>query len=315
MIFDDVAKEKFRALLDVHLRFAQIRSITFCIMGNHFHLLVEVPHPDENPLRDAPDSVFLDHLEILYSKKTVEMIATQLEDYRDSGMHSQAEALRERYLSRMRDLSVFMRELKQRFTQWHNKRAKRKGPLWQDRFKSVVVQNSESALRTIAAYIDLNPVRAKLVADPKDYRWSGYAEAVAGKTAARGGLKALVGEVMRGDFEADSWPAVQRMYRCWLYEDGREREDEEGNVTKRGFAAEIADAVQAREGALARRVLVRARVRYFSDGVALGTKAFVEELFDERRRAFGVKRLDGARKMKDVDWGGLMNLRDLRGEV
>ena len=35
------------------------------------------------------------------------------------------------------------------------------------------------------------------------------------------------------------------MYRCWLYEDGREREDEEGNVTKRGFAAEIADAVQA----------------------------------------------------------------------
>ncbi len=196
MIFDDVAKEKFRALLDVHLRFAQIRCITFCIMGNHFHLLVEVPQPDENPLRDAPDSVFLDHLEILYSKKTVEMIATQLEDYRDSGMHSQAEALRERFLSRMRDLSIFMRELKQRFTQWHNKRAKRKGPLWQDRFKSVVVQNSESALRTIAAYIDLNPVRAKLVADPKDYRWSGYAEAVAGKQMAREGLKALVGEVL-----------------------------------------------------------------------------------------------------------------------
>lgn len=31
MIFDDVAKEKFRALLEVHCRFAQIRLITFCI--------------------------------------------------------------------------------------------------------------------------------------------------------------------------------------------------------------------------------------------------------------------------------------------
>ncbi len=120
---------------------------------------------------------------------------------------------------------------------------------------------------------------------------------------------------MKGDFEADCWEQVQRMYRCWLYEDGREREDDDGKVIKRGFAAETSDAVLAGEGALARRVLVRARVRYFSDGVALGTKAFVEELFDVRRRAFGVKRLDGARKMKDVDWGGLMNLRDLRGEV
>ncbi len=33
MIFDDIAKEKFRALLDVHCRFVQIRLITFCIMG------------------------------------------------------------------------------------------------------------------------------------------------------------------------------------------------------------------------------------------------------------------------------------------
>ncbi len=105
------------------------------------------------------------------------------------------------------------------------------------------------------------------------------------------------------------------MYRCWLYEDGRERGDDDGKVIKRGFAAETSDEVLAGEGALARRVLVRARVRYFSDGVALGSKAFVDELFRQRKEGFGVKRLDGARKMRDVNWGGLMNLRDLRGEV
>ena len=43
-------------------------------------------------------------------------------------------------------------------------------------------------MRPSAAYIDLNPVRAGLVQDPKDYRWSGYGEAGAGAQPARDGL-------------------------------------------------------------------------------------------------------------------------------
>jgi putative transposase len=45
----------------------------------------------------------------------------------------------------------------------------------------VVVENSVNALKTVAAYIDLNPIRAGLVEDPKDYRFCGYGEAVARK--------------------------------------------------------------------------------------------------------------------------------------
>ena len=44
-------------------------------------------------------------------------------------MDKEAAELRTEYLARMRDIPAFMRELKQRFTQWHNRRAKRKGPL------------------------------------------------------------------------------------------------------------------------------------------------------------------------------------------
>ncbi len=40
---------------------------------------------------------------------------------------------------------------------------------------------------------------------------------------------------------------------------------------------------------------MKARVRYFSDGVALGTKGYVEEVFRQRREKFGVKRIDGSR--------------------
>ncbi len=169
----------------------------------------------------------------------------------------------------------------------------------------------------MAAYIDLNPVRAGLVRDPKDYRWSGYGEAVAGKARAREGLTRLVDKAnWVYDGGTESWRSVQKVYRCWLYGDGRERLDDDGKVTKSGFSAEESEAVIEREeGALAWRVLVKARIRYFSNGVALGTKGYVEEVFRERREKFGEKRIDGARKMRDVDWGGLGNMRDLRGEV
>lgn len=43
--------------------------------------------------------------------------------------------------------------------------------MWEDRFRSVLVEGRGHALRTMAAYIDLNPVRAGLCEDPKDYRW------------------------------------------------------------------------------------------------------------------------------------------------
>jgi len=78
----------------------------------------------------------------------------------------------------MYDLSEFMKTLKQRFSFWFNKSHERGGPLWNGRFKSVLVESpacheqdfAHNAITTMAAYIDLNPVRAGLVDDPKDYR-------------------------------------------------------------------------------------------------------------------------------------------------
>ena len=61
----------------------------------------------------------------------------------------------------------------------------------------MIVEEEERALRTIAAYIDLNPVRAGVVSDPADYRWSGYSEAMAGKARARPGLVGIIGQMAR----------------------------------------------------------------------------------------------------------------------
>jgi hypothetical protein len=309
MIFDGVAKGHLHKVMRKLVAFSGVRLVTYCFMGNHFHLLLAVPKAPED-LAEMSDEAFLARLRILYSKEAMLGIEQMLQMARDQGQEAHAQ-FRARYFARMYDLSAFMREFKQRFTQWYNRKHGRRGPLWQDRFKSVVVEGKPGALRTMAAYIDLNPVRAGLVKDPKDYRWSGYGEAVAGRKEARQGLEALVDQL----HGAAGWRKVQGIYRCWLYQEGREKKDQRGHLKKRGFKPEESEQVWREQGQLAQVVLVKARIRYFTDGVAIGGKAFLEELFEKRRAAFAVKRQSGARRMKGVKWAGLMNMRDLRKEV
>jgi len=66
-----------------------------------------------------------------------------------------------------------MKNLGQRYVQFINKRLERTGTLWEGRFKSCVV-TSERYVLACYRYIELNPVRAGIVADPAKYRWSSY---------------------------------------------------------------------------------------------------------------------------------------------
>lgn len=63
------------------------------------------------------------------------------------------------FTKRMHDLSEFMKTLPQRFTRWSDRTHQRSGTLWEERFKSVIVEN-RTAARTMAAYIDLNRPRS-----------------------------------------------------------------------------------------------------------------------------------------------------------
>jgi putative transposase len=56
-------------------------------------------------------------------------------------------------------------------------------------------------------------------------------------------------------------------------------------------------------------------VRYFTDGVALGTKDFVEAVFTNERSRFGPKRKTGSRRLNQVEAGELRTLRALRVNV
>lgn len=67
-----------------------------------------------------------------------------------------------------------MKHVAQRYVQYVNRKLGRSGSLWEGRFKSSIV-DSEAYLLRCHRYIELNPVRAGMVAHPSDYLWSSFA--------------------------------------------------------------------------------------------------------------------------------------------
>lgn len=306
-ILREAEKERLLALMRDLAAFGGLDILAYCFMSNHFHILVHVP--DRHDIRDDE---LLRRLGFIMDDWQVRMIGDQLAGYRQSGQTAAAEALKARFTYRMFDISEFFKALKQRFSQFYNTREGRCGPLWEQRFKSVLVEGSEQALLTMAAYIDLNPVRAGLVADPKDYRYSSYGAAVGGSAAAQAGVRRLMQAALGIDTRL-SWGKAQRLYRERLYLQGRRKGlDPEGRPLRKGFSPEQVQAVIDAGGRLPLHDVLRCRVRYFSDGLAVGGPLFLEQVFRRYRGHFGPRRTTGARPMRFGEWGGLCSLRDLR---
>jgi putative transposase len=258
-VFDRRALEVLRKQIWQVAEFAGVDVLTYALLSNHFHVLVRVPQ--KGPVSDAE---LLRRYGVLYPKPTAYQ-AARLEvirrEFEQGG--PEAEAWRKRLLALMGDVSVFMKLLKQRFSVWFNQNHQRFGPLWSDRFKSVLVEPKRRVIQTMAAYIDLNAVRAGLVDDPKEYRFCGYAEAVAGGHEARNGFAVILG--------AGSWTKVQAEYRQVLFGTGAGPRAKGGGIAMEDFRR-----VMKQGGKLPLATVLRCRVRYFSEGAVLGSKMFVE---------------------------------------
>jgi putative transposase len=295
-LFDDVAKEVLRKQLWQVADFCGVEILTYAILSNHFHVLVRVPQ--KSVLADAE---LLRRYAVLYPKPKpyqaarLEVVKAQL-----ASNGPDARRWRKSLEALMGDVSPFMKLLKQRFSVWFNKSHKRFGTLWSERFKSVLVEPNTRVVATMAAYIDLNGVRAGLATDPKDYRFCGYAEAVAGKEEARKGLMAVTGE--------KTWKAAQQAYRQGLFGIGAGAREQGATITWEDF-----QRVMAKKGKLAVSEVLRCRVRYFSDGAVLGSKAFVAEHLERYRRRTGLRERTQPRPLAPVtEWGDLTTLRGLR---
>ena len=349
-VLGEAERDQLVEYMRIYERFGGLRVISYCIMSNHFHILVEVPQRPDNA--DLPnDTALVAKVQATLGDKPAVALEWELAHFRGQGNHEAAEALREKWFSRMWNVSAFMKVLKQRFSQWFNGRHARRGTLWEDRFRSVLVEGRGQALRAMAAYIDLNPVRAKICDDPKDYRWCGYAEAIAGGKEAREAVEFLVSLNPHGGLKpqlaisSSPVPAIfrspnsrrsnlppkeaLRRWRCHLF-GIPEQAERQRNEAAKGDRADIyrdriprdkALEVLARGGKLSEADYLRCKVRYLSDGAAIGGKEFVNELFATFRERFGPKRKDGARPLRGLaadpshPADRLFNLRQLRKSV
>lgn len=156
-------------------------------------------------------------------------------------------------------------------------------------------------LRTMAVYIDLNQVRAGMVADPADYPWTGSAEAMAGKARSRRGLVHIIGQMawpkegkgscsrIQGSKEQpftqpaawddEAFPAIMErrvlvIFRAILGGQGARWTMEDEAVVRRGLSEKVrAKLTKVHERRLGAEVLNR-RVQHFTRGVVLGSRAF-----------------------------------------
>lgn len=257
MLFDDPAKEVLRKMIWKTAAFCGVEVLAHCEMTNHFHILVRI---DSGAARRLSRGELLRRyreffsLGVSYGYPAPETLASFFE-----ADGKEAELWEARLRARMGDVSEFLKTLKQRFTAWFNKTHRRYGTLWAERFKSVLVEDSPQALRTVSAYIDLNPVRAGLVESPEQYRWCSYSEALGGSRIGRAGILAVCGEV--------DWDRALSEYRL-LVSPSRV-------IEPRSHPSEISGNATGNAASRALRVALRRRWAALTNGVIIGSGSFI----------------------------------------
>ncbi len=149
--FTDLEKDE---MFKIIIRYSQLyftEIIGICIMGTHIHLLIKMI-PGNNFSKKEIKKRFVR----FYGKEKKDLFETNNTSY---------------YREKWSKLSDFMKDIKQTFTRFYNKRHNRKGILWGERFKSEIIEKGDTLINCLA-YIDLNPIRKDIVKRPEEYRWS-----------------------------------------------------------------------------------------------------------------------------------------------
>ena len=168
LLKDPEVKKLMLSALERSAKFSGVEIGSFCLMDDHFHILLHIPSFDAGTL---PDSELLDRIEILSGKKRADILHNRWEHLVSNGDTPLAEAEKQRWRRRMYDLSEFVKTFKEEFRRAYQREHDYSGRLWGDRFFSTLIEDSEH-LKNCAAYIEMNPVRAKMVQKATDYAWN-----------------------------------------------------------------------------------------------------------------------------------------------
>jgi REP element-mobilizing transposase RayT len=270
-------------MLDLIRRYAGlylVEILGFCLMGNHFHILVRV----------IPEYKFSDE----------DILKRYVDFYGDERIF--ADGLVPSLRLKLSSLSEFMREIKVVFARFYNRRHNRRGYFWGDRFKSVIVENGETLINCLA-YIDLNPLRAGLVERPEQYRWNSLGYHV--QTNNQGYF--LSTDFGLKEFNVKSQKERIRRYRRYVYEAGSLDRTEKGSV--KIIEDKVLEKERSRKFELSKSDRFRYRTRYFTDSGIIGSKEFVFTNYQRFKNLFSSKHEKKPNPIKGLE--GMYSLKRL----
>jgi putative transposase len=252
--FGPVEKDHFLSLLRRLLEFYTIEALGFVVMGNHYHLLLFAPaDPPSDDQTCARYAAF-------YPGK---------QPLRPGSRKCQCIA------RRLRDVSWLLHDLQHQFTAWFNRTRpiRRRGSLWAGRFKHTLLEEG-LAVWHCWSYIEMNPVRAGLTQDPADYRFSSF-----GQWSARGrhpfaqSLENRLLPSLRGLLGTRNLHEVQMaLQRHFALIRAMEKPLDPNAANPKTFSKPLLF-----------RTLANQRMRYWTDGLLIGSQAFIIEVVTAAR--------------------------------
>ena len=171
--------------------FTGIRLLGWCVMGNHFHILVFLPVPEP-----VDKEEILRRYAVLKGRGAVNSVRDSFARWRIDGEAGErkVEEWLDRQRQRMYSVASFMKIVKQWFTAEYNKRNGHKGTLWESTYYDRVLIRRESDMAKCLAYIHLNPIRAAAADRFDGYAWSSYSAFRKGDPTATAGMRFIYGE-------------------------------------------------------------------------------------------------------------------------
>ena len=254
--FDDADKEAFVRILRKISELYTVRVVAYQVMSNHFHLLLHTPEV----LPSAEETCR--RFEAFHRGKRV--------------LEPNSERCRQ-WQERLRDVSWFMRHLQHVFTCWYNRtrQIRRRGSLWAGRFKNTLLE-SGAAVWGCWTYIERNPVRAGMVADPADYRFCSYGVwAQSGRHPFEENAQELLVPTLGPMLQAEGLPGLEQELRK---EFARLAAEE-----ARQPPPAVDAAIAAAEAPVAFTLSTQRRVRHWVDGLVIGSEVFVRDVMSRVR--------------------------------
>jgi REP-associated tyrosine transposase len=249
-------REKMISLLVFYSRAYSCNLASFCIMGNHWHGLIEM----------------LAYRKL--SRQELEQRAAQIYPQWKKITAKWHNEDWERFNRRLFDISELMRNIQASFATWYNKRFKRSGRFWGDRYRSTVFEKFSSVLNCMI-YIELNPLRVGLVSCPEAWRGSSIFFREAGLDRNLMPLNEMLGTKKE--------KSALKELRSLIYS--------RGSVTTKPGQAKIPEKIllaEAKRGFRVRGAYLK-KISYFSSAGALGSKQFVKEMFANLATRLGHK--------------------------